>query len=67
LLDQAINALAAHYEHHGKRLLLPLRFHETFSVTTIDPTKPLTLFEPERAEPRSNHVAGRSKMKKGSR
>lgn len=46
LLDEALRALRDHYDHHRQRLLLPLRFNETFAVTMIDPAKPLILHEP---------------------
>ena len=46
VLSWAISALADYVDHHGGRLLLPLRFQETFSVTTVDPRKPLVLHEP---------------------
>lgn len=57
----AVDALGDYFRHHGKRLLLPLRFHETFSVVTIDPTKPLVLFEPPRAQRESVREAARGK------
>lgn len=66
-LDWAVDALADYYEHHGNRLLLPLRFYETFSITTIDPTKPLTLFEPPRAESKSGSSGARGKTKTTTR
>jgi hypothetical protein len=31
----AVQALGDYYRHHGNRLVLPLRFTETFSVQTI--------------------------------
>lgn len=33
----AVNALGDYFQHHGERLLLPLRFHETFFVYQVSP------------------------------
>jgi len=56
VIEWAMDALEKYYEHHGKRLLLPLRFNETFSITKIDPSKPMTLFEPPPSRVRSELV-----------
>jgi hypothetical protein len=69
VIEWAMDALEKYYEHHGKRLLLPLRFNETFSITKIDPSKPLTLFEPPPSRVRSELVRREehSKMKTRAR
>jgi hypothetical protein len=42
----AVDALGDYFEHHGNRLLLPLRFHETFSVVTLPtPKRNVTMTE----------------------
>jgi hypothetical protein len=38
VIGWAIDALGDYYEHHGKRLLLPLRFTETFRVYQMNPS-----------------------------
>lgn len=35
VVSWAIEALEQYYVHHGERILLPLRFHETFRVVSI--------------------------------
>lgn len=63
----AVEALSDYWQHHGGRLLLPLRFHETFSVITLDPQKPLILREPPHAVRESVRSAGSSKIEKRGR
>lgn len=60
----ALDALGDYWRHHGNRLLLPLRFHETFSVVTLDPTKPLVLHEPPRARSEPARGAGEHRTRK---
>ena len=65
-LDWAVEALDAYQVHHGGRLLLPLRFTETFQVQTIGAKPPTLLYEPP-APPKSGGRAGLGKTYKGSR
>lgn len=64
VIEWAVDALGAYYEHHGKRLLLPLRFNETFSITILTAEKPLVLHEPPHAQSESTRAAARSKKNK---
>lgn len=61
LLDHAITALKEYVEHHDGRLLLPLRFHESFRVITSAPQEsPLVLAVP----PGSVHAEDSGKKNK---
>jgi hypothetical protein len=63
----AVEALGDYWNHHGKRLLLPLRFTETFRVTTIQPDRLVLTEPPLRAESKQAQPGGRHKMNKPRR
>lgn len=60
----ALDALKDYWNHHGKRLLIPLRFNETFSITKIDPQQPMILREPPRAKSESVGAADLGRTRK---
>ena len=63
VLAWAVDALSQYYKHHGNRLILPLRFTETFQVFQVSPH--VALHEPP--ESGSNPGAGAAPTRTKSR
>ncbi len=62
LLDHALKALDDYVGHYGGRLLLPLRFNETFRVMKLpEPGSRMILREPPSLQPEQSRGAGRRK------
>lgn len=61
----AVEALGDYWKHHQQRLLLPLRFHETFRVVTLPDPDTMILELP--AEPGSVSGAGTGRIGKRGR
>ncbi len=61
----AVQALGDYWSHHGKRLLLPLRFNETFRVNVMPlPGETVTLRMPPRAQQESGSVEDRDRTRR---
>lgn len=63
VLAWAVGALLDYYEHHGKRLILPLKFTETFKIYSLPDPQGLVLEQPP-ASPASNSSARKDKKNK---
>lgn len=64
LLDHALKALDQYVAHHNGRLLLPLRFNETFRVNVMPLPGEMTLRMPPRAQQESGSEADRDRTQR---
>ncbi len=68
LLDHALKALDDYVAHHGGRIVLPLKFNETFRVNVMPlPGETMTLRMPPRAQQESGFAEDRDRTRRPMR
>ncbi len=65
IVDIAVGALGEYFDHYGGRLLLPLRFQESFRVNVMPlPGETMTLRMPPRAQQESGSEVERDRTRR---